>query len=51
MLVGILPACLSMHHIHAYCHGGQKKVSCLLELELQIVVYCHAGAQRSGQCS
>jgi hypothetical protein len=33
--MSILPACMTAHHIHA-CEG-QKRVSELLELELQVV--------------
>lgn len=35
-----------MYNAHmSSCHGGQKKASSPLELELQAVVSCHMGAE------
>lgn len=39
-----------LHHMHAWCHGGQKRTSDLLELEiLWTVLSCQGGAETQTQ--
>ena len=40
---------MSLHHVHAVAHRGQKKVSDLPELELQVVVSHNVGAENRTQ--
>lgn len=42
--VCVLPAFMSMHYANAEPETGQKQVSDLLKLELQMVVSCHVSA-------
>ena len=41
----ILLACMSVHHIPAGAHRGQKRLFNSLELESQVVVSHHVGAR------
>ena len=57
MCMGILPSCLSVHHIIAWHFRGQKRSLSALVLKLQMVVSCRevAGNQtqvlcKSSQC-
>lgn len=45
--MGVLPACMSVHYVHIWCHGNQWRVLDILELVLQVAVSHHVGA-RSG---
>ena len=40
MCLGVLPVCNSVHHVYAWSLGGQKRVSDVLDLELQKVMSC-----------
>jgi hypothetical protein len=50
--MNVLPACISMHHMLAWCPGMPKTLSDTLELELHITVnyrvdvYLKNGVQR-----
>lgn len=35
--MGVLPACMSVHYVHVWCHGNQWRVLNTLELVLQVV--------------
>jgi hypothetical protein len=37
--------CVYVHHDHVGAHGSQQSVTNLLELELQVIVSFHVGAE------
>lgn len=39
--MGVLSGCVSVHTIMPGTHGGQKRMSGLLGLKLQMIVSCH----------
>ena len=45
MDMGVLSTCLSVHHLHVVSAETQERVSDTLELELQVVVSSHKGAE------
>ena len=44
-MLGVLPACISVHHMCAWCLQRQKRALDPLRLELQIIVGCHVGTE------
>lgn len=43
--IGILRACISVHHMLAVSNGNQNRVWGLLGLKLQMFINCHMGAR------
>lgn len=43
--IGILHACISVHHMLAVSNGSQNRVWDLLGLKLQMFINCHMGAR------
>lgn len=48
MRVGVLPACLSVHHMPLWCRGVQKRALDPLELKILTSVRCLVSA---GNCT
>lgn len=42
--MGILPTCMCVYHLHAWCPQSTEEAVRPLELELQMVVSCHMNA-------
>ena len=51
MGVGVLPVCMYVYHMQAWCYRGQKMALDLLELELQTVVSCHMDVENESGSS
>lgn len=51
MGVGVLPVCMYVYHLHAWCYRGQKMALDRLRLELQTVVSCHMDVENESASS